>query len=109
MPVPLWIQTDGEVPEGSQLPQLDEDNENHQEEEDKVDQEGEAVYGQEDEVEDGEGEEEDDDFDDSNPPLLFVDVNLGANEQQRIIVYEGDTAPELAIKFCQEHDLDDET
>jgi hypothetical protein len=27
-------------------------------------------------------------------PLLFVDVNLGANEQKRIIVYEGDT-PEL--------------
>ena len=36
--------------------------------------------------------ENDDDYDDSNPPLLFVDVNLGANEQQRIVVYEGDTA-----------------
>ena len=56
-----------------------------------------------------EGEEEDDDFDDSNPPLLFVDVNLGANEQQRIVVYEGDTASDLAEKFCQEHDLDEET
>lgn len=41
--------------------------------------------------------------------MLFVDVNLGANEQQRIVVYEGDTAQELAEKFCQEHDLDDET
>jgi len=36
-------------------------------------------------------------------------VNLGQNEQQRIVVYEGDTAIELAEKFCQEHDLDEET
>ena len=26
----------------------------------------------------------------SNPPLLFVDVNLGPNDQRRIVVYEGD-------------------
>ena len=65
-------------------------------------EEEEGLYG-------AEGEEEDDDFDDSNPPLLFVDVNLGANEQQRIVVYEGDTATDLAEKFCQEHDLDEET
>ena len=25
--------------------------------------------------------DKEDDFDDSNPPLLFVDVNLGQNEQ----------------------------
>lgn len=51
--LPRAIDTDGEVPEGSQLPQLDDDNDenddndeigDHQEE-DKVDQEGEAVYG----------------------------------------------------------------
>lgn len=47
--------------------------------------------------------------DDANPPLLFVDVNLGPNEQQRIVVYEGDTAEDLAQKFCEEHGLDDKT
>ena len=36
-------------------------------------------------------------------------MNLGASEQQRIVVYEGDTAPDLAAKFCAEHELDDET
>ena len=36
-------------------------------------------------------------------------MNLGANEQQRIVVYEGDTAQDLAAKFCQEHELDEET
>jgi len=35
-----------------------------------------------------------------NAPLLFVDVNLGPNEQRRIVVYEGDSATELARKFC---------
>ena len=81
-------------------------NEDEQVAQNHSDGEGEADYGDE----DGEGEgEDDDDFDDSNPPLLFVDVNLGSNEQQRIVVYEGDTAQDLALKFCQEHDLDDET
>lgn len=28
--------------------------------------------------------------------LLYVDVNLGPNKAERIIVYEGDTASELA-------------
>lgn len=44
----LLFQTDGEVPEGSQLPQLDNDDNDEiddQQEEDKVDKEGEAVYG----------------------------------------------------------------
>lgn len=56
-----------------------------------------------------EDDEQEDDEEDDNPPLLFVDVNLGASEQQRIVVYEGDTAPDLAAKFCAEHELDDET
>ena len=47
------------------------------------------IYG----VEDKEGE---DDSDNSNPPLLFVADNLGANGQQSIAVYEGDTANVLA-------------
>ena len=42
-------------------------------------------------------------------PLLFVDVNLGGEQSERIIVYEGDTAPELAQRFCDEHNLDEET
>ena len=42
-------------------------------------------------------------------PLLFVDINLGGDEQERIVVYEGDTAVQLALNFCQEHNLDEET
>jgi len=42
-------------------------------------------------------------------PLLFVDINLGGDEQERIVVYEGDTAVQLAHNFCQEHNLDEET
>jgi hypothetical protein len=39
-------------------------------------------------------------------PLLFVDVNLGPDKTQRIIVYEGDTAKALARKFALEYKLD---
>lgn len=42
-------------------------------------------------------------------PLLFVDVNLGGENSERIIVFEGDTAKDLAQRFCDEHNLDDET
>ena len=52
---------------------------------------------------------EDDDADDELQPLLFVDINLGGDEQERIVVFEGDTAPELAKQFCLEHNLDEET
>lgn len=41
--------------------------------------------------------------------MLFVDINLGGDEQERIVVYEGDTAQNLASIFCQEHNLDEET
>lgn len=47
--------------------------------------------------------------DDGQQPLLFVDINLGGDEQERIVVYEGDTAKNLAQIFCQEHNLDEET
>jgi len=86
------------------------------EEEDKEPDQKDGENGRENAIHDGDREDEevddeddDEDYDDSNPPLLFVDVNLGANEQQRIVVYEGDTAKELADKFCQVHDLDEET
>ena len=39
-------------------------------------------------------EEEEDD--DGQQPLLFVDINLGGDEQERIVVYDGDTANNLA-------------
>lgn len=42
-------------------------------------------------------------------PLLFVDVNLGGENSERIVVFEGDTARDLALKFCEEHNLDEDT
>lgn len=36
-------------------------------------------------------------------PLLFVDVNLGTDGQERIVVYDGDTAKKLAEEFCADH------
>lgn len=42
-------------------------------------------------------------------PLLFVDVNLGGEVSERIVVFEGDTAKDLALKFCEEHNLDEDT
>lgn len=40
-------------------------------------------------------------------PLLFVDVNLGPGKSERIVVYEGDTAEQLADDFTQKHGLDE--
>lgn len=39
-------------------------------------------------------------------PLLYVDVNLGANRTERIVVFEGDESEELAERFVQEHGND---
>lgn len=39
-------------------------------------------------------------------PLLFVDVNLGPGRSERIVVYEGDTAEQLADEFTKKHGLD---
>jgi hypothetical protein len=36
-------------------------------------------------------------------PLLYIDINLGEDQQERIIVYEGDCAKELAKNFCMHH------
>ena len=74
--------------------------------------EDEEAKGAEVEAHDGhaQGEEEESDEDDDGvQPLLFVDINLGGDEQERIVVFEGDTAPELAKQFCLEHNLDEET
>jgi len=35
--------------------------------------------------------------------LLFIDINLGEESSERIVVYEGDSAQELAMKFCEIH------
>ena len=36
-------------------------------------------------------------------PLLFVDVNLGKDKIERIAIYEGDNAEELANQFAIKH------
>ena len=46
---------------------------------------------------------------DEEQPLLFVDVNLGPNDQRRIVVFEGDEPRQLAEQFCLDNDLDSET
>jgi len=40
-------------------------------------------------------------------PLLYVDVNFGVGKSQRIMIYEGDTAEDLANNFAETHNLDD--
>ena len=42
----------------------------------------------------------------SEEPMLFVDVNMGNSGTQRIVIYEGDTAVELAKKFIKKYNLD---
>jgi len=42
---------------------------------------------------------------DERDPKLYVDVNIGKNGVERIIVYEGDTAESLADEFCLKHNL----
>lgn len=49
------------------------------------------------------------DDEDEEQPLLFVDVNLGPNDQRRIVVFEGDEPRQLAEQFCLDNDLDSET
>ena len=39
---------------------------------------------------------------------MYVDVNIGKNGMERIVVYEGDTAESLAANFCEKHKLSGE-
>lgn len=55
------------------------------------------------EYEDEEDEGEEDEDEDN--PLLFVDVNLGPERSERIVVYDGDTAEGLAEEFTRKHNL----
>lgn len=54
-----------------------------------------------------EGQEGELDHEGEGNPLLFVDVNLGPGRAERIVVYEGDTAEELAEEFTIKHGLDE--
>lgn len=36
-------------------------------------------------------------------------MNLGGDNAERIIVHDGDTAKNLAKKFCDDHNLDEDT
>ncbi len=36
-------------------------------------------------------------------PLLYVDVNLGPDKSERIVIYHGDTAEGLTEKFGEKH------
>ena len=38
-------------------------------------------------------------------PKLYVDVNIGKQGMERIVVYEGDTAEGLAKEFCEKNGL----
>lgn len=43
---------------------------------------------------------------DGQLPLLFVDVNLGQNQMQRIILHEGEDPIEVAKQFARDNNLD---
>jgi len=53
-----------------------------------------------------------DDKIDERDPKLYVDVNIGKTgtekHMERITVFEGDTAEQLATEFCQKHNLNDD-
>lgn len=51
-------------------------------------------------------EQEEDESDDSQIPLLFVDVNLGKGVMKRIILYEGDDPRYIAEMFAQDNNLE---
>ena len=42
-------------------------------------------------------------------PLLIIDVNIRQGLKKKIYVYEGDTPADLAEKFANEHNLENET
>lgn len=44
---------------------------------------------------------------DEKKPLLFIDVDIGDNEQDRITVFTGDDPHQLAVEFCQKHQIED--
>lgn len=67
----------------------------------------EAEYSQEQDNEEGADDNQRLEDEGEGNPLLFVDVNLGPGRAERIVVYEGDTAEQLAEDFTQKHGLDE--
>ena len=51
-------------------------------------------------LDDGEGE-------DVNFPILFLDVNLGKDRVERLVVYDGDDPIQVANEFCTKNNLDE--
>ncbi|CDW86302.1 UNKNOWN [Stylonychia lemnae] len=45
----------------------------------------------------------------SETPLLYVDINLGENQNERIIVFQGDSPTSLAQEFSLKNGIDGET
>jgi hypothetical protein len=50
----------------------------------------------------GEGESEEENF-----PILFLDVNLGKDRVERLVIYDGDDPFAVADEFCAKHCLED--
>ena len=44
----------------------------------------------------------------SNKPLLYIDVDIGEDEPERIVVYQNDNPHKLASDFCKKHGIIDE-
>lgn len=44
----------------------------------------------------------------SADPKLYVDVNIGRQGMERIVVYEGDKPEDLAKQFCKKNGLNEE-
>ena len=71
------------------------------------DDDGHHGQGSPEEPFEGQDDEQRQDEDGERNPLLFVDVNLGPGRSERIVVYEGDTAEQLADDFTKKHGLDE--
>ena len=46
--------------------------------------------------------------DEEELPLLFVDVDIGGGKTDRVIVYQDNSAEDLAKEFAQKHSLNSE-
>ena len=45
----------------------------------------------------------------NSKPLLFIDINIGADQFDRIAVFEGDKIKEVVGRFIRKHSLDEGT
>lgn len=41
----------------------------------------------------------------TNAPLLYLEVNLGKNQQEKLILFEGDDAETIVNAFSNHHGL----